>query len=118
MLFSFQRSEICCTNQEYNLFPAFVCIAPTSLESSSSIEQEKYLQALLNAISVHCKLNGNNTLTIRPAIALSPGNMILLDSFLKIQHLKRKCYIYNELSSNLIFTLYFLIALINHCLGS
>uniref|UniRef100_A0A670ZQP4 SET binding factor 2 n=1 Tax=Pseudonaja textilis TaxID=8673 RepID=A0A670ZQP4_PSETE len=46
--------------------------APTSLESSSSIEQEKYLQALLNAISVHCKLNGNNTLTIRPAIALSP----------------------------------------------
>ncbi|XP_034272963.1 myotubularin-related protein 13 isoform X2 [Pantherophis guttatus] len=47
--------------------------APTSLESSSSIEQEKYLQALLNAISVHCKLNGNNTLTIRPAIALSPG---------------------------------------------
>ncbi|XP_070619420.1 myotubularin-related protein 13 isoform X2 [Erythrolamprus reginae] len=47
--------------------------APTSLESSSSIEQEKYLQALLNAISIHCKLNGNNTLTIRPAIALSPG---------------------------------------------
>uniref|UniRef100_A0A803T069 SET binding factor 2 n=1 Tax=Anolis carolinensis TaxID=28377 RepID=A0A803T069_ANOCA len=47
--------------------------APTSLESSSSIEQEKYLQALLNAISVHCKMNGNNTLTIRPTIALSPG---------------------------------------------
>uniref|UniRef100_A0A8C6XJN5 SET binding factor 2 n=1 Tax=Naja naja TaxID=35670 RepID=A0A8C6XJN5_NAJNA len=65
--------------------------APTSLESSSSIEQEKYLQALLNAISVHCKLNGNNTLTIRPAIALSPGNIILLDSFVKIQHLNRKC---------------------------
>ncbi|XP_048342698.1 myotubularin-related protein 13 isoform X3 [Sphaerodactylus townsendi] len=47
--------------------------APTSLESSSSIEQEKYLQALLNAISVHCKMNGNNTLTVRPMIALSPG---------------------------------------------
>uniref|UniRef100_A0A8D0HDB0 SET binding factor 2 n=1 Tax=Sphenodon punctatus TaxID=8508 RepID=A0A8D0HDB0_SPHPU len=47
--------------------------APASLESSSSIEQEKYLQALLNAISVHCKMNGNNTLTVRPAIALSPG---------------------------------------------
>uniref|UniRef100_A0A670I4L6 SET binding factor 2 n=1 Tax=Podarcis muralis TaxID=64176 RepID=A0A670I4L6_PODMU len=46
--------------------------APTSLESSNSIEQEKYLQALLNAISVHCKMNGN-TLTVRPTIALSPG---------------------------------------------
>ncbi|XP_077902623.1 myotubularin-related protein 13 isoform X6 [Ictidomys tridecemlineatus] len=48
--------------------------APTSsLESSSSIEQEKYLQALLNAVSVHQKLRGNNTLTVRPALALSPG---------------------------------------------
>ncbi|KAM5248953.1 myotubularin-related protein 13 isoform 8-T8 [Ctenodactylus gundi] len=48
--------------------------APTSsLESSSSIEQEKYLQALLNAVSVHQKLRGSNTLTVRPAFALSPG---------------------------------------------
>ncbi|XP_044775454.1 myotubularin-related protein 13 isoform X4 [Neomonachus schauinslandi] len=48
--------------------------APTSsLESSSSIEQEKYLQALLNAVSVHQKLSGNNALTVRPALALSPG---------------------------------------------
>ncbi|RMC12216.1 hypothetical protein DUI87_09727 [Hirundo rustica rustica] len=47
--------------------------APTSLESSSSIEQEKYLQALLNVISVHCKKNGSNTLTVSPTIALSPG---------------------------------------------
>ncbi|XP_004593850.2 myotubularin-related protein 13 isoform X2 [Ochotona princeps] len=47
--------------------------APTSLESSSSIEQEKYLQALLNAVSVHQKLRGNNTLTVRAALALSPG---------------------------------------------
>ncbi|XP_028357028.1 myotubularin-related protein 13 isoform X4 [Physeter macrocephalus] len=47
--------------------------APTSsLESSSSIEQEKYLQALLSAASVHQKLSGNNTLTVRPALALSP----------------------------------------------
>nr|XP_058925128.1 myotubularin-related protein 13 isoform X5 [Kogia breviceps] len=47
--------------------------APTSsLESSSSIEQEKYLQALLSAVSVHQKLSGNNTLTVRPALALSP----------------------------------------------
>ncbi|NXY41141.1 MTMRD protein, partial [Ceuthmochares aereus] len=37
--------------------------APASLESSSSIEQEKYLQALLNVISVHCKMNGSNTVT-------------------------------------------------------
>ncbi|XP_062052500.1 myotubularin-related protein 13 isoform X4 [Lepus europaeus] len=47
--------------------------APTSLESSSSIEQEKYLQALLSAVSVHQKLGGNSTLTVRPALALSPG---------------------------------------------
>nr|XP_023406360.1 myotubularin-related protein 13 [Loxodonta africana] len=48
--------------------------APTSsLESFSSIEQEKYLQALLSAVSVHQKLNGNNTLTVKPALALSPG---------------------------------------------
>ncbi|KAM4898742.1 myotubularin-related protein 13 isoform 4-T4 [Sylvia borin] len=47
--------------------------APASLESSSSIEQEKYLQALLNVISVHCKMNGSNTLTVSPTIALSPG---------------------------------------------
>ncbi|XP_068412713.1 myotubularin-related protein 13 isoform X3 [Eschrichtius robustus] len=48
--------------------------APTSsLESSSSIEQEKYLQALLSAVSVHQKLSGNNILTVRPALALSPG---------------------------------------------
>uniref|UniRef100_A0A8C0KKK4 SET binding factor 2 n=1 Tax=Canis lupus dingo TaxID=286419 RepID=A0A8C0KKK4_CANLU len=47
--------------------------APTSsLESSSSIEQEKYMQALLNAVSVHQKLSGSNTLTVRPALALSP----------------------------------------------
>ncbi|KAB0350824.1 hypothetical protein FD754_015681 [Muntiacus muntjak] len=48
--------------------------APTSsLESSSSIEQEKYLQALLSAVSVHQKLSGNNPLTVRPTLALSPG---------------------------------------------
>ncbi|XP_075044599.1 myotubularin-related protein 13 isoform X2 [Mixophyes fleayi] len=47
----------------------------SSLESSSSIEQEKYLQALLNAISVHYKLNSSSTtLTIRPTLALSPGS--------------------------------------------
>ncbi|KAE8606245.1 hypothetical protein XENTR_v10010644 [Xenopus tropicalis] len=46
----------------------------SSLESSSSIEQEKYLQALLNAISVHYKMNGNGTLTVRPTLALSPGS--------------------------------------------
>uniref|UniRef100_A0A8C4LEE4 SET binding factor 2 n=1 Tax=Equus asinus asinus TaxID=83772 RepID=A0A8C4LEE4_EQUAS len=47
-------------------------------ESSSSIEQEKYLQALLNAVSVHQKLSGNNTLTVRPALALSPDYLTQL----------------------------------------
>ncbi|KAG8438338.1 hypothetical protein GDO86_008863 [Hymenochirus boettgeri] len=46
----------------------------SSLESSSSIEQEKYLQALMNAISIHYKSNGNGTLTVRPTLALSPGS--------------------------------------------
>lgn len=56
--------------------------APASLESSSSIEQEKYLQALLNVISVHCKRNGSNTLTVSPTIALSPGKIGLCSAFL------------------------------------
>ncbi|XP_069479763.1 myotubularin-related protein 13 isoform X3 [Ambystoma mexicanum] len=44
----------------------------SSLESSSSIEQEKYLQALVNAISVHFKQTLSSTIKVRPAIALSP----------------------------------------------
>jgi len=64
----------------YAILP--VTLAPASLESSSSIEQEKYLQALLNVISVHCKINGNNTLTVRPTIALSPGKIGLYSAFL------------------------------------
>uniref|UniRef100_A0A8C3PZW5 SET binding factor 2 n=2 Tax=Chrysolophus pictus TaxID=9089 RepID=A0A8C3PZW5_CHRPC len=51
-------------------------------ESSSSIEQEKYLQALLNVISVHCKMNSTNTLTVRPTIALSPGKIVLCTVFI------------------------------------
>lgn len=48
-------------------------VPTSSLESSSSIEQEKYLQAILSAVSVHQKLRGNNSLTVRPALALPPG---------------------------------------------
>uniref|UniRef100_A0A8C6IAT4 SET binding factor 2 n=1 Tax=Mus spicilegus TaxID=10103 RepID=A0A8C6IAT4_MUSSI len=48
-------------------------VSTSSLESSSSIEQEKYLQALLTAVIVHQKLRGSSTLTVRPALALSPG---------------------------------------------
>ena len=47
-------------------------VSTSSLESSSSIEQEKYLQALLTAVIVHQKLRGNSTLTVRPTLALSP----------------------------------------------
>uniref|UniRef100_A0A8D2D4C8 SET binding factor 2 n=1 Tax=Sciurus vulgaris TaxID=55149 RepID=A0A8D2D4C8_SCIVU len=64
--------------------------APTSsLESSSSIEQEKYLQALLNAVSVHQKLRGNNTLTVRPALALSP-----------VHGYRNKCFIQSDPKSS------------------
>ncbi|RXM36377.1 Myotubularin-related protein 13 [Acipenser ruthenus] len=48
--------------------------APASSESSSSLEQEKYLQALLSAIPIYFRMNGNNTLTRRPTLALSPGS--------------------------------------------
>uniref|UniRef100_A0A8C7RHB9 SET binding factor 2 n=1 Tax=Oncorhynchus mykiss TaxID=8022 RepID=A0A8C7RHB9_ONCMY len=45
----------------------------SSTELSSSLEQEKYLQAILNSIPVYFKLNGSNTLSNRSLIGLSPG---------------------------------------------
>uniref|UniRef100_A0A672LH28 SET binding factor 2 n=1 Tax=Sinocyclocheilus grahami TaxID=75366 RepID=A0A672LH28_SINGR len=47
--------------------------APTSSETSSSLEQEKYLQAILSSIPIYFKPNSNNTLTNRSLIGLSPG---------------------------------------------
>uniref|UniRef100_A0A673CPN4 SET binding factor 2 n=1 Tax=Sphaeramia orbicularis TaxID=375764 RepID=A0A673CPN4_9TELE len=48
---------------------------PSSTESSSSLEQEKYLQAILNSIPIYFKMNGNNTLSNRSLIGLSPGTV-------------------------------------------
>ncbi|XP_008335218.1 myotubularin-related protein 13 isoform X2 [Cynoglossus semilaevis] len=45
-----------------------------SSDSSSSLEQEKYLRAILNSIPVYFKMNGNNTLSNRSLIGLSPGS--------------------------------------------
>uniref|UniRef100_A0A673CXR3 SET binding factor 2 n=1 Tax=Sphaeramia orbicularis TaxID=375764 RepID=A0A673CXR3_9TELE len=45
----------------------------SSSESSSSLEQEKYLQAILNSIPIYFKMNGNNTLSNRSLIGLSPA---------------------------------------------
>uniref|UniRef100_A0A3B5A7L6 SET binding factor 2 n=1 Tax=Stegastes partitus TaxID=144197 RepID=A0A3B5A7L6_9TELE len=45
----------------------------SSSESSSSLEQEKYLQAILDSIPIYFKMNGNNTLSNRSLIGLSPG---------------------------------------------
>uniref|UniRef100_A0A4W5P668 SET binding factor 2 n=1 Tax=Hucho hucho TaxID=62062 RepID=A0A4W5P668_9TELE len=45
----------------------------SSTELSSSLEQEKYLQAILNSIPVYFKLNGSNTMSNRSLIGLSPG---------------------------------------------
>uniref|UniRef100_A0A673CVT2 SET binding factor 2 n=1 Tax=Sphaeramia orbicularis TaxID=375764 RepID=A0A673CVT2_9TELE len=47
----------------------------SSSESSSSLEQEKYLQAILNSIPIYFKMNGNNTLSNRSLIGLSPGTV-------------------------------------------
>uniref|UniRef100_A0A8C2GGM1 SET binding factor 2 n=1 Tax=Cyprinus carpio TaxID=7962 RepID=A0A8C2GGM1_CYPCA len=41
--------------------------------TSSSLEQEKYLQAILSSIPIYFKPNGSNTLTNRSLIGLSPG---------------------------------------------
>uniref|UniRef100_A0A8C2JA38 SET binding factor 2 n=1 Tax=Cyprinus carpio TaxID=7962 RepID=A0A8C2JA38_CYPCA len=43
---------------------------PTSSETSSSLEQEKYLQAILSSIPIYFKTNGNSTLT-NPMLSLS-----------------------------------------------
>uniref|UniRef100_A0A8C2DPW5 SET binding factor 2 n=1 Tax=Cyprinus carpio TaxID=7962 RepID=A0A8C2DPW5_CYPCA len=48
--------------------------APTSSETSSSLEQEKYLQAILSSIPIYFKPNGSNTLTNRSLIGLSPAS--------------------------------------------
>lgn len=45
----------------------------SSSDSSSSLEQEKYLQAILDSIPVYFKMNGNNTLSNRSLVGLSPG---------------------------------------------
>uniref|UniRef100_A0A4W6E388 SET binding factor 2 n=1 Tax=Lates calcarifer TaxID=8187 RepID=A0A4W6E388_LATCA len=46
----------------------------SSSDSSSSLEQEKYLQAILDSIPIYFKMNGNNTLSNRSLIGLSPGS--------------------------------------------
>uniref|UniRef100_A0A673JAR8 Myotubularin-related protein 13-like n=1 Tax=Sinocyclocheilus rhinocerous TaxID=307959 RepID=A0A673JAR8_9TELE len=61
--------------------------APTSSETSSSLEQEKYLQAILSSIPIYFKSNGSNTLTNRSLIGLSPGVWASLRSSSRfIQH--------------------------------
>lgn len=50
-----------------------VFLSSESSDSSSSLEQEKYLRAILNSIPVYFKMNGNNTLSNRSLIGLSPG---------------------------------------------
>uniref|UniRef100_A0A8B9R866 SET binding factor 2 n=1 Tax=Astyanax mexicanus TaxID=7994 RepID=A0A8B9R866_ASTMX len=48
---------------------------PASTESSSSLEQEKYLQAILSSIPIYFKANGSNTLSNRSLVSLSPGTL-------------------------------------------
>uniref|UniRef100_A0A668AK12 SET binding factor 2 n=1 Tax=Myripristis murdjan TaxID=586833 RepID=A0A668AK12_9TELE len=44
----------------------------SSSDSSSSLEQEKYLQAILDSIPIYFKMNGSSTLSNRSIIGLSP----------------------------------------------
>uniref|UniRef100_A0A3P8YK29 SET binding factor 2 n=1 Tax=Esox lucius TaxID=8010 RepID=A0A3P8YK29_ESOLU len=46
----------------------------SSSELSSSLEQEKYLQAILNSIPIYFKVNASNTLSDRSVVGLSPGS--------------------------------------------
>uniref|UniRef100_A0A8C6SU38 SET binding factor 2 n=1 Tax=Neogobius melanostomus TaxID=47308 RepID=A0A8C6SU38_9GOBI len=52
----------------------------SSSESSSSLEQEKYLQAILDSIPIYFKMNGNNTLSNRSLVGLSPGTVHLISN--------------------------------------
>ncbi|TKS70186.1 Myotubularin-related protein 13 SET-binding factor 2 [Collichthys lucidus] len=58
----------------------------SSSDSSSSLEQEKYLQAILNSIPIYFKMNGNNTLSNRSLIGLSPGMWASLRSSSRLGH--------------------------------
>uniref|UniRef100_A0A8C2JBB1 SET binding factor 2 n=1 Tax=Cyprinus carpio TaxID=7962 RepID=A0A8C2JBB1_CYPCA len=64
--FHIKRND--CSDDALLLLPA-----PTSSETSSSLEQEKYLQAILSSIPIYFKTNGNSTLTNRSLIGMSPG---------------------------------------------
>uniref|UniRef100_A0A667ZWN0 SET binding factor 2 n=1 Tax=Myripristis murdjan TaxID=586833 RepID=A0A667ZWN0_9TELE len=46
----------------------------SSSDSSSSLEQEKYLQAILDSIPIYFKMNGSSTLSNRSIIGLSPAS--------------------------------------------
>uniref|UniRef100_A0A8C6SZ03 SET binding factor 2 n=1 Tax=Neogobius melanostomus TaxID=47308 RepID=A0A8C6SZ03_9GOBI len=48
--------------------------------SSSDLEQEKYLQAILDSIPIYFKMNGNNTLSNRSLVGLSPGTVHLISN--------------------------------------
>uniref|UniRef100_A0A8D3BJ54 SET binding factor 2 n=1 Tax=Scophthalmus maximus TaxID=52904 RepID=A0A8D3BJ54_SCOMX len=55
-------------------------VPASSSDSSSSLEQEKYLQAILNSIPIYFKMNGTNTLSNRSLIGLSPGTPLHQES--------------------------------------
>lgn len=86
------------------------CVLPlapaSSSDSSSSLEQEKYLQAILNSIPIYFKMNGNNTLSNRSLIGLSPGTLqhrsscpdfifvyLLMLQDIVVSNIKFMCYI-------------------------
>uniref|UniRef100_A0A8C5GHR7 SET binding factor 2 n=1 Tax=Gouania willdenowi TaxID=441366 RepID=A0A8C5GHR7_GOUWI len=58
----------------------------SSSDSSSSLEQEKYLQAILDSIPIYFKMNGNNTLSNRSLVGLSPGMWASLRSSSRLSH--------------------------------
>ncbi|XP_061669719.1 myotubularin-related protein 13 isoform X2 [Syngnathoides biaculeatus] len=49
-------------------------VPASSSESSSSLEQEKYLQAILSSIPLYFTMNGHSTLSNRSIVGLSPGS--------------------------------------------
>uniref|UniRef100_A0A673J7N1 Myotubularin-related protein 13-like n=1 Tax=Sinocyclocheilus rhinocerous TaxID=307959 RepID=A0A673J7N1_9TELE len=78
--------------------------APTSSETSSSLEQEKYLQAILSSIPIYFKSNGSNTLTNRSLIGLSPGTAKISASERRASRIPKMAPVHLDISFTNSFT--------------
>uniref|UniRef100_A0A671MWX4 Myotubularin-related protein 13-like n=1 Tax=Sinocyclocheilus anshuiensis TaxID=1608454 RepID=A0A671MWX4_9TELE len=76
----------------------------TSSETSSSLEQEKYLQAILSSIPIYFKPNGSNILTNRSLIGLSPGTAKISASERRASRIPKMAPVHLDISFTNSFT--------------